>query len=452
MITKSTDASKQAHDAAQAYLAAGLSVIPVRTDGSKAAAVKWEPYCERLATDSELQKWYGNGKGYGVAVLGGKVSGNVEHTDFDYRAGSIYPAWCALVEERAPGLLFRLSHRKTPRKPEGGYHVSYRCREAVIPGNTPIARAPNPDNPSKPVVMIETRGEGGYVLAPGTPGHCHPSGGQYVHHRGLKLSQVEDITAAEREILWDCARSFDEMPPEETDPTDYEYKGDGTRPGDEYNANPPSFRELMEPKGYRFISDTHVKRPGKDEPGWSGTAGIAKNKRGVPLYSNFSANDPYLPAPTAGRPCSSHEPFAVYAYLYHGGDFSAAAKELAARGLGKKKGGPVRLGKSAVTANFPARRESDVTSPLPADEIHLTDKGNAKRMVKRHGADLRHCFPWKKWLVWDGRRWIEDETGEVVRRVKETQASLFRWIADEIKKLSESEDEDDGGQGEEGQV
>src|SRR5262249_50246008 len=48
--------------------------------------------------------------------------------------------------------------------------------------------------------------------------------------------------------------------------------------------------------------------------------------------------------------------------------------------------------------------------------INLTDVGNARRLVNRHGADMRHCHPWKKWLCWDGRRWSEDDTGEAVRR------------------------------------
>src|SRR5205809_535947 len=42
--------------------------------------------------------------------------------------------------------------------------------------------------------------------------------------------------------------------------------------------------------------------------------------------------------------------------------------------------------------------------------IHSTDVGNGKRLVKRHGADLRYCHPWKKWLSWDGSRWQEDAT------------------------------------------
>src|SRR5437764_1422690 len=51
--------------------------------------------------------------------------------------------------------------------------------------------------------------------------------------------------------------------------------------------------------------------------------------------------------------------------------------------------------------------------------LHLTDQGNAQRLVRLHGDDFRHCFPWGKDLVWDGRRWRLDDTAELERRAKE---------------------------------
>jgi putative DNA primase/helicase len=77
------------------------------------------------------------------------------------------------------------------------------------------------------------------------------------------------------------------------------------------------------------------------------------------------------------------------------------------------------------------------------DQIHLTDLGNARRVVARHGADLRYCHPWKTWLTWDGKRWAEDQTGEVVRRVKETQAALYRETAEAIRSLGDVGDDED---------
>jgi len=64
------------------------------------------------------------------------------------------------------------------------------------------------------------------------------------------------------------------------------------------------------------------------------------------------------------------------------------------------------------------------------DSPHLTDLGNAKRLVARHGTDLRYCAARKTWLVWDGRRWTWDDSGEVPRRAKETILSLYPMAAE----------------------
>jgi putative DNA primase/helicase len=61
--------------------------------------------------------------------------------------------------------------------------------------------------------------------------------------------------------------------------------------------------------------------------------------------------------------------------------------------------------------------------------FNLTDLGNAARFIHRHGENLRYCWPWGKWLVWDGRRWIKDDSGEVYRLAKETVASIYQEAA-----------------------
>jgi putative DNA primase/helicase len=72
-----------------------------------------------------------------------------------------------------------------------------------------------------------------------------------------------------------------------------------------------------------------------------------------------------------------------------------------------------------------------------AEGEHLTDLGNARRVVKDHGADLHYCHPWKSWLTWDGRRWAVDQTAEAARRVKEAQAAFFRQVAADLDALGD---------------
>lgn len=79
------------------------------------------------------------------------------------------------------------------------------------------------------------------------------------------------------------------------------------------------------------------------------------------------------------------------------------------------------------------------------DDLPLNDVGNGRRLVKRHGEDLRYCWPWGKWLVWDGRRWAPDASGEIYRRAKDTVAELAaeagRRVAELTARLKGATDE-----------
>ena len=59
-----------------------------------------------------------------------------------------------------------------------------------------------------------------------------------------------------------------------------------------------------------------------------------------------------------------------------------------------------------------------------ARTLHLTDFGNAERLVADHGSDLRYC-PGLGWLAWDGGRWRPDTDGETVRRAKCTVRAMY---------------------------
>jgi putative DNA primase/helicase len=88
---------------------------------------------------------------------------------------------------------------------------------------------------------------------------------------------------------------------------------------------------------------------------------------------------------------------------------------------------------SNVIPLTPKRRDPPPPDPL-IEQLHLTDLGNAERMLRDHGADLRYCHPWKRWLVWDGRRYAMDDSGAVVRRAKQT----VRQILAEASELDDS--------------
>lgn len=67
-----------------------------------------------------------------------------------------------------------------------------------------------------------------------------------------------------------------------------------------------------------------------------------------------------------------------------------------------------------------AGQEEDV-----AEALHLTDLGNSKRLIARHGPDIRWCGMWNRWMSWDGAGWDTDATTAVQERAKETVMSIY---------------------------
>ena len=87
-------------DWARRYVRNGLSVIPVRADGSKAPALakgEVEQYRERFPTDAELQEWFAPHRAVGVAVVCGKQSGNLAVLDIESEPW--WRAWLARVSD-----------------------------------------------------------------------------------------------------------------------------------------------------------------------------------------------------------------------------------------------------------------------------------------------------------------------------------------------------------------
>jgi putative DNA primase/helicase len=76
-------------------------------------------------------------------------------------------------------------------------------------------------------------------------------------------------------------------------------------------------------------------------------------------------------------------------------------------------------------------RRLKLAPPRASIEGHnLTDLGNARRMVELHGDDFRWCGPWGRFVVYDGKRWKQDDTGAVERMAKDTVRSIYQEAAD----------------------
>jgi P4 family phage/plasmid primase-like protien len=393
--------------AAKRYLDAGLSIIPIATDGTKQpmhnllplveGRRSWSPFKDRLPTDEELSGWFGNGDA-GIAIVGGAVSGNLERIDFD-ESGS-YDAWRErCVECEAGDLESTLVLVRTPRDPNC-YHVYYRCEEAVETNQALAKRQIGNNGDGRPEIktIIETRGSAGYTIAPGSPLSCHETGRPYECVRG-DLAALPIITAEQREILLEIARSFNDV---QAVPTKGASTAESTsdQPGTDYNAR-GDWRGLMATEGWSCVNvrgdEEHWRRPGKSK-GLSATF----NHGGNNCLNVFSSNAfPFEQA--------HYSPFGIFATLKCGGDYNAAARELGAQGFGKQRA-KTPIPNAPEFEDDPLPEEpAAVFTPKKANEIrNFTDLGNAHRLIDYFGEDIHYVVDWNKWIVWDGIRWEVD--------------------------------------------
>jgi hypothetical protein len=75
---------------------------------------------------------------------------------------------------------------------------------------------------------------------------------------------------------------------------------------------------------------------------------------------------------------------------------------------------------------------TDITAPAL-----YTDLGNARRLVARHGSNIRFVHEWHQWIIWEGTHWRADDDGAIMRLAKETVEALYAEaakVADEDKR------------------
>jgi len=86
-----------------------------------------------------------------------------------------------------------------------------------------------------------------------------------------------------------------------------------------------------------------------------------------------------------------------------------------------------------LTPHSPAPTEDGPAAQAdPAKPEHFTDLGNAYRLVRLYGNDLRHVTGWS-WLSWDGRRWQRDEKNPM-RRAKQIALGFYQDAEDLLTK------------------
>lgn len=203
---------------ALAALDVGLSVVQARVDGSKYPTSTWAQYQRERASRQQVEGWFGNGHA-GIGIVCGAISGNVECLDIEGRfMAESADAFAHMID--AVGLrelVARLTAGYCERTPSGGVHFLYRLEGATVPGSTKLAQRPaTPDelavDPKNTLpTLIETKGEGGFVIIAPSHGSTHLNGLPWVLASG-NLGTIPTISIDEREWLLSVCRSFDETP------------------------------------------------------------------------------------------------------------------------------------------------------------------------------------------------------------------------------------------------
>lgn len=243
----------------------------------------------------------------------------------------------------------------------GGVHYLFRTEEEIR--NRTYARNANGDT------IIETRGNGGYIIA----------------YNVDAIIQGPMLSDAQIGALLRLAESFCKIGKKASAQSDFPTKRhvsetnfgntNGDSPGDQYNQRGDVFAVLKK-HGWTRSGKHGWTRPGKDH-------GISATWDKVPgKFYVFSSNAfPF-------EPNESYSPFAVYATLECGGDFQEAASRLREEGYGEElRADPeAKAIADAVIANHEERSETAITAS--EEEPNIIVREHADRL-----RDLRNPPP-----------------------------------------------------------
>lgn len=359
------------------YLNNGISVIPVRDQNDSLGIAKspiqksWKFYQETIIEETELfelMDGYNKGVGTtGAAIIGGKVSGNLEIIDVDTKNNydGFGESLLRDLQNFLPDIfpLFRI--HKTP---SGGFHIPYRCSEPV-PGNQKLAGRPATDHElsvkpkTKTYNFIETRGEGGYVLIP-------PSMGYSV----IFDNPIPLLTEQQRTALISLCKSYSTIKAPSNEP--YKPKREeetiyDENPFEDYNKRCDP-KQLMQQLGWRFLSENNkfiwFERP---DPREVGRKSCSFNKQTNFFYIFTSS--------TTLEESHGYSPSNLRAVLEYSGDKTKMFLDLRKEGYGKyKKSYERRLvskAKALKTIEIPANVSEETkkeiqTAAAEANEAH----------------------------------------------------------------------------------
>lgn len=469
-MTSTTATSLRA--AAREYHDAGLCIIPIKADGTKAPALgSWTPYKSTRSTPAEHEKWFAPGRPAGTAVVYGNVSGNVEMFEFEGHAVSegVLEAVTDIMEASGLGAEWdAITTGWATQSPSGGVHFRVRVVNGTVPANTKLAsrlareeeytpeeRQRLIEKPNSRIirVQIETRGEGGYGLVEPSGGTVHRTGKPYVRISGGPTT-IPEIEAEVMDAIREVCRMVDSLPKSETPksaPRDPRPAVEGQlRPGEDYESK-VDWADILEPHGWQFVIQRgrtrYWRRPGKTK-GLSATTGHAADRD---RFYSFSSSTEFIQE-------TAYTKFGAYALLEHGNDHKAAARALRAQGYGDpaphrglapvsrlptQRGTPPTDGALAIQYDPEQEPElPDDAGPMALPEVDITNEADGiDAILAAMGSDSLPGL----YKRTNGPCWVtEDEEGNPqIHRLGPD--NLRAYLADHVMTYTVGKDEETGG-------
>ena len=246
-------------------LAAGLTPIRAKTDGSKAPLGQWKQWQSEPPDELTVMGWFRDWPNLGLVT--GAVSGRLVCVEFEGRFMGRWPDVRQALEAADLWSVFEgWGKGYSEWTPSEGLHILIRLGgDQPLDGNRKIALDAHGET------TIETRSEGGFVIIAPSNGDTHPSGGAWKIARG-GLDTIELVDPPEYEAVLAVLASFDERPqaPAPQAPLRLDAMLADDRPSwiDQSSSSWPAMSSVLEAHGWQYHhadNDHHYwTRPGKD--------------------------------------------------------------------------------------------------------------------------------------------------------------------------------------------
>jgi hypothetical protein len=243
-----------------------------------------------------------------ASMITGRANAGLEALDFDNHFGDALDYLNTVLDH------YDFSAFPISQSPKGGYHIYF--RSGSCGNNTVLAMDANTVHP-KGKATIETRGQGGLIVAPPSVGYVLING---------TFESIPVISDEDREWIFDLCRTLNKYVRPVKEYNQLPIRHSGNRIGDIFNASPQAFSIMcsaLSAMGWKIAKSdkTEWTRPGKGG-GVSATLGrVNHSKTGLPLFHNFS--------PNSGLDLGSATYFTAYTNIMHAGDYTAAVKDIA---------------------------------------------------------------------------------------------------------------------------